>query len=69
VRVPETAVDEDRLLSTWENDVRPPREVLAMKPVTVPEPMEEAAYRDLWASVLRLDGLHDQAPLSRSSRI
>jgi hypothetical protein len=43
VTVPKAAVYQDHFLARWENQIRPPRQVAAMKPVAVTKAVNQLA--------------------------
>lgn len=61
--VPEASVNEDRLPSSRQDYVGAARQVLSMKPKTVPSREQGAADNKLRPGVLGFDGLHNPPPL------
>jgi hypothetical protein len=63
VTVPEAPVHEDRFLATRQGDVGRAGQVAAMDPEAIAGSEQRSPHRQLRASVLRPDGLHDPPPL------
>ena len=67
VPVPETAVDEDRLLAPGETDVRRTGKAALLKSEAVTEPVKELPYDKFRRRVRRTDTCHVRAALGRRS--
>ena len=62
-------MNKDDLAVLWQNDVRPSRQVLAMKSEAVPHGVKHAPDSEFRACVFAFDRLHDAAALFRAARV
>lgn len=69
MRMPEATMNKDDLAVLWQNDVRPSRQVLAMKSEAVPHGVKHAPDSEFRACVFAFDRLHDAAALFRAARV
>lgn len=67
MRMPEATMNKDDLAVLGQNDVRPSRQVLAMKPEAVPHGVKYAPDSELRAGVFAFDRLHYAAALLRAA--
>ncbi len=67
MRMPEATMNKDDLSVLWQNDVRPSRQILAMKPEAVPHGVKYAPDSELRAGVFAFDRLHYAAALLRAA--
>lgn len=61
--VPETPMDENRLLAARKDEIGLTGQILPVKTVTVAEAVQQPAYRPLGTRVFASDSLHDAATL------
>ena len=61
--VPETSMDENRLLAARKDEIGLAGQILSVKTVTIAEAVQQPAYRPLGTRVFASDGLHDAATL------
>ena len=67
--MPETAVHEDHLPAGAENEVGASRQVFRVKPVAIPQAVDESPNSDLRLRVLRPDSAHSLAALRSRERV
>lgn len=63
--MPKATIQEDDFSARGKHEVRLPRKMLPMLPVTIPHPVERASYPQLKLRILRPNERHSCAALTR----